>query len=240
MTTPIDRALAKARLQPRRPYTDTEMAAAKRRLTTRLADRVWRGCLSFDDRMEKLRHALPRQPQLHTPRPGGPQPPSRAARDLRTLCRTLVSQDDALHQLQIFVSRRLLDSAGALILGCVLQLATREDSARFWWQFAAGAGDTRAAYCLALHHRVLGELREAEWWQHQATPREDADRDDILNVIQMLGALQQNEGTEPVDLPATTTAVIDYVPDALDFVDEVDLPLPELDFRAHIEELSTA
>ncbi|MBW8088860.1 hypothetical protein IGW14_12655 [Streptomyces hygroscopicus subsp. hygroscopicus] len=74
MTTPIDRALAQARLQPRRPYTDAEMAAAQRRLTARLADRVRRGCLSFDDRMEKLRHVLPWPPQLHTrsPVPGSP------------------------------------------------------------------------------------------------------------------------------------------------------------------------
>ncbi|MEU5274208.1 hypothetical protein AB0G77_38165 [Streptomyces hygroscopicus] len=46
-------------------------------------------------------------------------------------------------------------------------------------------------------------------------------------------------GGDPAALPATTTAVIDYVPGALDFVDEVDLPLPETDFRERIEELIT-
>lgn len=56
---------------------------------------------------------------------------------------------------------RILEPDGARVLACVLHLAGREDSARFWWQFAAGADDNLAKFCLFLHHVALGEIHEA-------------------------------------------------------------------------------
>lgn len=36
-----------------------------------------------------------------------------------------------------------------------------------WWQFAAGAGQPAAAYCLYLHHLAQGEQVTAQWWHQQ-------------------------------------------------------------------------
>ncbi|WP_432092213.1 hypothetical protein [Streptomyces sp. bgisy100] len=243
MISPVERALAKARLQPR-PYTEAELEAAEIRIAVRAVDRMLNGALSFDDEM---RHA---RDETGPPRPSAPSRPlprweqqlrAEAARDLKNLCRAVVEQEGALHQMSTFLSLRILEPDGARVLGCVLQLATREDSARFWWQFAAGAGDTAATYCLYLHHMSLGETWEADWWFTQASP-EDAARDDngprdtpdLALSLRLLGLL----AADRVHMSAATSAVIDYVPGAVEFVDEVDLPLPEPDFARHIEELT--
>ncbi|MFJ8150331.1 hypothetical protein ACIQ6R_35650 [Streptomyces sp. NPDC096048] len=60
------------------------------------------------------------------------------------------------------------DADGALHFGCLLNLAQEPDSALWWWQFAAGAGNATAAYCLHLYHLLRGELRDADHWAHQA------------------------------------------------------------------------
>ncbi|MBL3671315.1 hypothetical protein JL475_36510 [Streptomyces sp. M2CJ-2] len=40
--------------------------------------------------------------------------------------------------------------------------------ALWWWQYAAGAGNATAAYCLHLFHLRRGELSAADHWMHQA------------------------------------------------------------------------
>ncbi|PYC72352.1 hypothetical protein C7C46_25785 [Streptomyces tateyamensis] len=57
---------------------------------------------------------------------------------------------------------------GGLVFGCLLDLTGLPFEAQWWWQFAAGAGDLTAAYCLYLHHIRAGELREADHWFRQA------------------------------------------------------------------------
>ncbi|BDM70876.1 hypothetical protein HEK616_43630 [Streptomyces nigrescens] len=57
-----------------------------------------------------------------------------------------------------------LDVDGAQVFACMLSLADHPESAQFWWQFAAGAGNRAAAYCLHLHHLGRGEVAEAEHW----------------------------------------------------------------------------
>nr|BBJ56361.1 hypothetical protein SAVMC3_89900 [Streptomyces avermitilis] len=49
----------------------------------------------------------------------------------------------------------------------MLQLTDTDEGARFWWQYAAGAGQAAAAYCLYLHHLALGESDTADWWHRQ-------------------------------------------------------------------------
>ncbi|MFK4070484.1 hypothetical protein [Streptomyces sp. NPDC029674] len=61
------------------------------------------------------------------------------------------------------------------VLGCILQLGNVPDAARFWWQFAAGADDHIAAYCLALQHQSLGEDTAAAWWMDQTPGATDPD-----------------------------------------------------------------
>jgi hypothetical protein len=164
----LEDLLAGARLTPR-PYTNDDIAAAEDRLLAKLADRMLHGALSFDDLTRPVRgHVAARtRPAGPTPRGCGRGPDT----DLRLLCRLVISQPDALHAMSTFVAGRILEPDGALVLACVLHLAGREDSARFWWQYAAGAGDVSASYCLFLHHTAHGEVVEANWWHDRPRPR---------------------------------------------------------------------
>ncbi|MFH8574182.1 hypothetical protein [Streptomyces sp. NPDC017993] len=231
MSEAIDRALAKARL-PRQTYTRIDDAEA--RLTARITERMWNGALHFDDQMEPARAAAGRAADRAS------LPRRIHHRHLRTLCETVVARE--LHKLSTFLTRQILEPDGARVLGCVLHLAQRNDSAQFWWQFAAGAGDTGAACCLYLHHMALGEEEQAQLWFDQAglevhmpaTP-EFVDRRDLVAALRILEVLREEEDPH---VSAAATAVIAYVPDALGFVEDVDLPLPEADFATRIEELT--
>ncbi|MET8965226.1 hypothetical protein ABZX69_38150 [Streptomyces sp. NPDC004074] len=100
------------------------------------------------------------------------RPPARdsmadeAAKDLRALCETLVTHTPATAVAK-FVTDQVPEPRSALVLACVLQLTDTDDGARFWWQYAAGAGQAAAAYCLYLHHLALGEADTANWWHRQ-------------------------------------------------------------------------
>ncbi|KUN29239.1 hypothetical protein AQJ23_00115 [Streptomyces antibioticus] len=89
-----------------------------------------------------------------------------AAQDLRALCETLVIHTPATAVAE-FITDQVPDPRSALVLACVLQLTDTDDGARFWWQYAAGAGQPAAAYCLYLHHLALGEEDTADWWHRQ-------------------------------------------------------------------------
>ncbi|MFE3687615.1 hypothetical protein ACFXPM_30900 [Streptomyces sp. NPDC059095] len=65
-------------------------------------------------------------------------------------------------------TRDVLDIPGVNVFACTLYLAHHPESAVFWWQLAAGAGHSGAAYCLHLHHLSNGEVRDAALWKHQA------------------------------------------------------------------------
>lgn len=89
-----------------------------------------------------------------------------AAEDLRALCETLVIHMPATSVAE-FVTDQVPEPRSALVLACVLQLTDTDDGARYWWQYAAGAGQPAAAYCLYLHHLALGETAAAAWWHRQ-------------------------------------------------------------------------
>ncbi|OKI06227.1 hypothetical protein A6A06_37650 [Streptomyces sp. CB02923] len=172
-----------------------------------------------------------------------------AARDLRTLCETVLAHTTTAC-LQGFVTDHLPEPPGARVLGCILQLTDDEDSARAWWQYAAGAGDDTASYCLYLQHLTLGDTEAAAWWRRQtplgARPAPeavshlpgspepirnlDASFPTVLRVLTRL-ARADRPRTEAVD------AVMHYVPGAvaLGYIDNPDfeLPLPS-DFADHI------
>jgi len=61
-----------------------------------------------------------------------------------------------------------VDIHGVHVFACTLYLANHPESAVFWWQLAAGAGHSGAAYCLHLHHLSIGEVRDAAFWKRQA------------------------------------------------------------------------
>ncbi|MCK1794838.1 hypothetical protein MTQ01_02125 [Streptomyces sp. XM4193] len=239
----VERALADARLRLQ-PYSPTETDTAELRVAARVADRILNGTLDFEELMahDRDRDGTPHAPDERSADAqlrdisaalaggGGTQ----AAEGLRTLCRVVVGRDGAPHELQCFLAQRLLEPDGARVLGCVLHLAGR-DSAQFWWQFAAGAGDWIATYCLRLHHLSMGETVEARFWARQ-TASTDLLREavnDCDGTLRVLSALCRDHPTTT----ALVKALLDYVPDAVTFEEEFDLPLPHADFAAHIEQL---
>ncbi|MGW3416757.1 hypothetical protein [Streptomyces phaeochromogenes] len=166
---------------------------------------------------------------------------SSAADDLQTLCETVITHTGALADLRIFLARALPEPSGARVLGCMLQLSEREESARFWWQYAAGAGDPAASYCLYLHHRALGEHGAADWWHTQHTQTDavaDAEAGpevEITTTLRILRALKPDDS--PV--PEPVNAVLHYVPAAVAYVDDdLDLPLPDPDFTDRVRALT--
>ncbi len=260
----VDRALSRAVLQSR-PYSVQEIEAAECRIAARVGNRMLYRALCLDDEIrdgigdEMRRAVLPQPGRLAECAVGTPERITRATAYLAMLCRTVVEQDGALQHMGAFLGRRIPQPDGARVLGCVLQLAGREDSARFWWQFAAGAGDAAAAYCLYLHHLTLGEAWEAELWRRQVDPgpppaaaeQRAGDRghtgsraghgetsEDGSNPGLVLRVLTGLRGNGEEYLTATATAVLHYVPGAVHFVDEIELPLPAADFAQRIEELT--
>ncbi len=242
--SPIDRVLARARLEDR-TYSNQDIDAAEQRIAARVADRLLHGALSVDNAMLPVREhiALPRQlgPKVAGLCHSMDEVLAGAADDLGVVSRTVVARPDALHEMSQFIGERVLDPDGALVLGCILYLAGRTDSAAFWWQFAAGAGDTMAACCLVLHHLALGEIWEADWWCQQAEPAYTRCREEPVVVPQIREvalhrALETAE--EATGVTEAAAAVVGYVPTAIEYVDEVDLPLPTAGFAERIEELT--
>nr|WSX75753.1 hypothetical protein OH826_18975 [Streptomyces sp. NBC_00899]WSX75785.1 hypothetical protein OH826_19190 [Streptomyces sp. NBC_00899] len=95
-----------------------------------------------------------------------------------------------------------LDIQGAAVFACLLSLTGQPESAQFWWQLAAGAGNRVAAYCLHLHHLVLGETREAQHWYHQVI-RTIEDAVDIAPETAFIDGLGTVAGYRGRHSPAT-------------------------------------
>lgn len=141
VNTSLDDLLARARLLSAAPYTQADIDAGRRRLAARLAATSREG------------HGAP-----------APDGQRQAASDLTALCEALVAQPGSLDGLaDVLAPSSVPEPHGARILGCLLALAAAQDSARFWWQYAAGAGDHPAAFCLAFYHESHGETTDAAW-----------------------------------------------------------------------------
>ncbi|QKZ25005.1 hypothetical protein HUT05_29230 [Streptomyces chartreusis] len=182
-----------------------------------------------------------------------------AAENLRTLCETLVT-----HMPSTFVSDFVTDQVpephSALVLACVLQLTDTDEGARYWWQYAAGAGLPAAAYCLYLHHLALGERAAAAWWHRQTddvqpppevpacphastaqpvrsrpTPDAGASATSILHFLLHIAKYTARPR------PAAVSELMAYVPLAVAAGylrrPDVDLPLPGAEFACTIRAL---
>jgi hypothetical protein len=199
---------------------------------------------------------------------------ARAAEDLGTLCEAVVIRG-AADSLPLFISGphpdpsgagHFPDPAGARVIGCVLQLTGSGYGARFWWQYAAGAGDPAASYCLYLQHLSLGEPWAAAWWGRQSgvdtepapaapaptapapVPAAPADRPEappvregdatVRTTLRVLRRLRERARPR-ADL---LEAVLSYVPGAVHSNPDpdIELPLPEPDFADHIGVLVAA
>lgn len=90
-----------------------------------------------------------------------------ADRRLTTLSSHLLRRDDAADHVAQLASEGI-DDDGALFFASLLFLVDEREGARFWWGFAAGAGNAVAAKCLHLYHLSHGELRDADHWALEA------------------------------------------------------------------------
>ncbi|MET8420676.1 hypothetical protein ABZV41_34805 [Streptomyces sp. NPDC005098] len=178
-----------------------------------------------------------------------------AAEDLRALCETLVTHTPA-DDVADFVTEQLPEPRSAMILACVLQLTDTDDGARFWWQYAAGAGQAAAAYCLYLHHLALGEKDAADWWHQQTDDVHDPDQPpqptelswhtagrQITNAsfTTKLRILRHLAKYTNRPQSAAVTELMAYIPTAVAAgylrQPEMDLPMPGPDFAHRISTL---
>ncbi|MET7715457.1 hypothetical protein [Streptomyces sp. NPDC005407] len=181
-----------------------------------------------------------------------------AAEDLRALCETLVTHTPA-DDVADFVTEQLPEPRSAMVLACVLQLTDTDDGARFWWQYAAGAGQAAAAYCLYLHHLALGEKDAADWWHQQtddvhhpdqppqptelAVPSWHPAAEQVTNTstTTMLRILRQLARYTTRPQSAAVTELMAYIPTAVAAgylrQPEMDLPMPGPDFAHRISTL---
>ncbi|WP_394427290.1 hypothetical protein [Streptomyces sp. SGAir0957] len=192
-------------------------------------------------------------PATPAPAPADPERRSRRAvatsarRDLTTLCETAITQA-GLDHLTAFLNPSLVpEPDSARTLGCYLHLGHAHDGARFWWQFAAGAGDHTAAYCLYLQHLSMEETAPAAWWQAQtpsAAPREapptpTPDDTSLPTTLRILRQLKLHRSRHTPPPPPLEQDTIDYITHAVSYVDDdLELPLPETTFTSHIHALS--
>ncbi|URN13882.1 hypothetical protein LUW77_28405 [Streptomyces radiopugnans] len=93
-----------------------------------------------------------------------------AAHDLDLAISLVVGSPGAAESLARLVDHQRTEPEGALVFACLLHLVGHRDAAQFWWQFAAGGGSRTAAFCLCLHHRRLGEFRDADYWRQGRPP----------------------------------------------------------------------
>ncbi|MFC7936110.1 hypothetical protein ACFU2J_07735 [Streptomyces sp. NPDC057387] len=224
---------------------------------------------------------VPREPAPHPTTPAtGQHPPTptpahrpahngtvdAAAEDLRALCETLLTHTPPA-AVADFLTDQVPEPRSALALACVLQLSDTDEGARFWWQYAAGAGQVAAAYCLYLHHLAQGEGDTADWWHHQAddvspppgTPDPDQDIDTVscaghwhpanhsltststATILRVLRRLSQNTARPR---SAAVRRLMAYIPDAVAAgylrEPETELPLPGAGFAQRVQALITA
>ncbi|MER8225889.1 hypothetical protein ABTZ58_36205 [Streptomyces sp. NPDC094143] len=154
-----------------------------------------------------------------------------AAEHLRSLCEVAVTHAST-PQITDFITEQLPSPEGAWILGCLLHLAGAQDGARYWWQYAAGAGDRGASYCLALHHRARGDHQTADFWLDQTGDNSDTDPDDgcaasTATILRMVAQLTADSVRTYSD---TTLAVMSYttaaVSDGYRRNPDVEIPAP--------------
>ncbi|WP_316525874.1 hypothetical protein [Kitasatospora brasiliensis] len=94
-----------------------------------------------------------------------PSEHEQAAFELGLVVALVLGAPDAAHGLDLLVNARRIEPEGAEVFGALLYATGKEEGAEFWWRFAAGSGSGTAAYCLHLHHLMLGETEDADYWR---------------------------------------------------------------------------
>ncbi|MCL7377794.1 hypothetical protein [Streptomyces sp. 35G-GA-8] len=142
-------------------FAEYDLAASKAQIARDVADTLmFDGSVARNAGVARTRPAAPADffPTVH----------DQAGKDLHALSAEALHGIDAAGRLARLANSRRIDPDGALYFACLLNLAGWHEGAQFWWQFAAGAGNPTAAYCLYLLHLGRGERRDAAHWADQA------------------------------------------------------------------------
>ncbi|MER5873969.1 hypothetical protein [Streptomyces sp. NPDC002044] len=91
----------------------------------------------------------------------------RAARTLDETARALVESGDYAER-ALGAGSWPHSAESTLLFAGLLHLAGENEGARFWFQYAAGAGSRTAARCLYLHHLARAEAATARHWHDQS------------------------------------------------------------------------
>ncbi|OUC81720.1 hypothetical protein, partial [Streptomyces swartbergensis] len=160
----LEQWLARARTKDR--YDAYDLNAAKARLMRRRDLRNGRACPFHggESRNGAEATAFMTDPPAWTLPEESTADIDRALGDLQAVSLLLLLSPTADRDLADFIDDHFAHEAGARTFGCLLHLCGDVDGARFWWQFAAGAGDDAAKYCLFLDHAQCGEFHDAEHW----------------------------------------------------------------------------
>ncbi|MFJ4320586.1 hypothetical protein ACIP46_35675 [Streptomyces lavendulae] len=107
-----------------------------------------------------------RRPMRRRPTPIlAPEPavsPAAVLAYVQKLCEVVLASED-VGRLETFDED--YDQAGARTYACLLYTLGKNESALYWWRFAAGAGDPLAAHLLASHHAAVGVTPDARVWR---------------------------------------------------------------------------
>ncbi|MEU8510436.1 hypothetical protein AB0C76_02445 [Kitasatospora sp. NPDC048722] len=174
------------------------------------------------ERAHAERIAALRQARLTAGPPHLPTEHEQAAFELGLVVALVLGAPDASRGLDLLVNARRIQPEGAEVFGALLYATGREEGAEFWWRFAAGSGSGTAAYCLHLHHLMLGETDDADYWRAWSDQLATAERtygprplrvsrpllpDDVRRDI----LSRCHRGLAP-QLPPALVAVIDRLP----------------------------
>ncbi len=181
----------------------------------------------YDDyNAEAARRRIAHTLQTRRQRTAGPTAGNRypaaadqAAHDLDLAVALIVGTPQAATSLERLVAAEQdIEPDGALVFAALLHLAGYREAAAFWWQFAAGAGNRNAAFCLFLAHRRRAEFKDAAHWRAQGRDlsgpgtRTRAELRALLPEKVRGDLLRQcRDGRHPA-LPAALEAVISRLP----------------------------
>lgn len=155
-------------------YDDYDHAAARARIAQRLSDDLVRGTRLWDCTQDRLGVKDYLRPGPAEPHPAYATLHEQARRDLAKLSSLVVNDPRAVNAVVLLEDSPRIEPTGALTFACLLEVTGLHEGAQFWWQFAAGAGNHTAAYCLYLHHMKRGEFRDAGHWFDQAAHLSDS------------------------------------------------------------------
>ncbi|OON80051.1 hypothetical protein [Streptomyces tsukubensis] len=222
----IDEALDDAMIPD--VFADYDLAASRQEIARDVA-----GALLFDSALALGAGTA----RAHQARPVGRLPTvhDQARDDLDGLCAQTLGGIDAAGHLARLVNGRRIDPDGALHFASLLNLAGSHEAAQFWWQFAAGAGNSTAAYCLHLLHLARGERRDAAHWAGQAA---DLDAEPRPHPAGRLSIRQPVRRRRRGPTDALRAAVARLTTDEDEEFGSV--PHPDPDLADHIEELAEA